>query len=730
MNSGDDAAERELSWADEVELTLTNSRPQRPDVNNAGVEKAKPVNATEQRTATASNDLSQKIMTEAEKKLSKDVNANAATGSSNGKAEQHNEKDPVYCKRANCPQPRRGSRKKTLSLNPEEREALENLIEEVLMDGAIESDSASSDDDAELSESWKNAKVEGQSGAAHGAAGAGASREEGDQKTRNDKGKMGRKYYPGQLKVALKHMTELPPRFSRKLKKAEKYLELNTMHNAVTVTGRIEEEDEESVTATREEKHHLAVSPRPPEREKEKAKLKEHQAKEFKRSIRTLLRDHNQYVEDGGTSNSSSIHPPGAIICEDLERETLSMQRDASAELASHEVPSSVQNLMLAAKSISSADANVSPEGMFLENEVAATSDFTSQRCSGSYMAPNTVSGDQFVMNVPEFVPAGMVSAHSSSEVLRTEQQQQHVHQYVTALIDQNLGTGSGSGNEPVPRHGISSEQMSVVSMVSPNGVPNGSFPSELMSSRMMEFSVSIPPPFMTYGTSLTTGPIDEKMISPMTSTYVPSEAQVPMSTMPSHGALPFYQFQGQNMPPPPASYAYPIQAPYSSSQYCFMPPALPPQTMPPAYYPRDQSPYPIDAMHYKSVVNPDWGYKKSEQFADSISAYPNYSSYSNLNFAHVQYPINNSTASGMNQLNSNFRQRKKQSGSNVSPRAMGSSSSVGSGKLLNQRTKQSDNLPTTLRTGHRMGQELIPASLHLDNGPTAPVFADSTPKR
>lgn len=172
------------------------------------------------------------------------------------------------------------------------------------------------------------------------------------------------------------------------------------------------------------------------------------------------------------------------------------------------------------------------------------------------------------------------------------------------------------------------------------------------------------------------------------------------------------------------------FQAPYSSSQYCFMPPALPLQTMPPAYYPRDQSPYPIDAMHYKSVVNPDWGYKKSEQFADSISAYPNYSSYSNLNFAHVQYPINNSTASGMNQLNSNFRQRKKQSGSNVSPRAMGSSSSVGSGKLLNQRTKQSDNLPTTLRTGHRMGQELIPASLHLDNGPTAPVFADSTPKR
>lgn len=729
-------AARELSWADEVELMLPNSTAQGLNVNSTGDERVKLMNVVEHNAV--SNDLNQKIMGESEGKLTKAANAYPPTEHINGKIKQQLERDhdAVYGKRANGPQPRRGSRKKTLSLNPEEREALENLIEEVLMDGAIDSDSASSDDDAERSESWKIANIEGQSGTGCETAGAVAGREEGDQKMRNDKGKMGRKYYPGQLKVALKHMTELPPRFSRKLKKAEKYLELNMMHDSIAATGRIEEEDEESVATMKEEKR-SSVSPRPTERNKEKAKLKEHHAKEFKRSIRTLLRDHDQYVEDCGALNSSSIHPPGAIICEDLERETLNMQGVRNVELASYEVPSNVQNLMLAAEAISTVDENLSPEGIYLENEVAnknfiGASDLVHHGYASFYAAQDPHSGGQYVMNVPEFVPGTMVPAYSPHEILRPDQQQQqqHVQQYAAALYnDQTLGAVSGSGIEPTSRHGLSSESIYVVGQVSPNIVPSCSVPSELMSGKMIEFSAAVPPPSMALRTSLAV-PIGEKTMSPMTSAYVSNGAQIHMSTMPSSSALPFYQFQGQNIPPPSVSYGFPIQAPYSSSQYCFMPPSLPPHTLPPAYYPQDQSHYSIDAMHLKPVVNPEWSYLKSKQFAENIPTVSGYSAYSNLNVAPIQYPANDPMTSSVNQSSSNFHQRKKQSGSNVSPRTMGNSSGINSGKLSNQRIKQSENLPGTSRTGHRLGQEVMPSSLLMENGQAASVFGDSSLKR
>ena len=112
-------------------------------------------------------------------------------------------------------------RKKTLSLNPEEREALENLVEEVILEGGIGNESGSSDD--EESGNKTNHFINGHDDHTLGDASI------GDSKVRL---KTNKKYYPGQLKVALKHMTELPPRSSRKLKKAEKYLEVNLSQQA------------------------------------------------------------------------------------------------------------------------------------------------------------------------------------------------------------------------------------------------------------------------------------------------------------------------------------------------------------------------------------------------------------------------------------------------------------------------------------------------------------------
>ena len=157
---------------------------------------------------------------------------------STGKSEVNEEKE-MSQKRQIYPLPRRGGRKKTLSLNPEEREALENLIEEVIMDGVVDSESASSDEDSDSKD--KKSKKDGNANEGDGPSQNADSK---FRKSSNEKGKSPKKYYPGQLKVALKHMTDLLPRFSRKLKKAEKYL------NITQQASRIDEEDEEDLGAT------------------------------------------------------------------------------------------------------------------------------------------------------------------------------------------------------------------------------------------------------------------------------------------------------------------------------------------------------------------------------------------------------------------------------------------------------------------------------------------------
>jgi len=213
------------------------------------------------------------------------------------------------------PLQRRGSRKKTLSLNPEEREALENLIEEVIMggvgEGVIDSDVSSSDEDDDAVDEHSPSSTENSLPSSAAAAVGDAARQ--DTFVRG-----GKKFYPGQLKVALKHMHDLPPRFVRKLAKAQQYLDAggSTYSKPVVSVGRIEEEEENT--------GHLKDDSKQPkltavtetavtyvsERERDKTRLKENKLKDAKKMIRTLLTDRDQYVDEtvNGAVVSSQSH--------------------------------------------------------------------------------------------------------------------------------------------------------------------------------------------------------------------------------------------------------------------------------------------------------------------------------------------------------------------------------------------------------------------------------------
>jgi len=201
---------------------------------------------------------------------------------------------------------RRGSRKKTLSLNPEEREALENLIEEVIMggvgEGVIDSDASSSDedDDDAVDDQSPSSTQSSLPGSAAAVAIGDASRQDAFVKG-------GKKFYPGQLKVALKHMHDLPPRFVRKLAKAQQYLDAGGIvcPKPVVSVGPIEEEEETFAAQSKEDPKRPKVTAvatasviSAPEPHRDKTRLKEDKLKDAKKMIRTLLTDRDQYVDE------------------------------------------------------------------------------------------------------------------------------------------------------------------------------------------------------------------------------------------------------------------------------------------------------------------------------------------------------------------------------------------------------------------------------------------------
>ena len=101
-------------------------------------------------------------------------------------------------------------RTKTLSLNPAECEALENLIEDVIIDGmdegVVDTEEETSDEDEEAEKLIANINLVNQREGLESDKSVEATGSESDGKV-----------YPPQLKVAVKHMKNLPPRFLKKI---------------------------------------------------------------------------------------------------------------------------------------------------------------------------------------------------------------------------------------------------------------------------------------------------------------------------------------------------------------------------------------------------------------------------------------------------------------------------------------------------------------------------------
>ena len=261
---------------------------------------------------------------------------------------------------------KRGHRKKTLSLNPEEREALENLVEEVIIDGLgeaiIDSDGTSSSDDddcdakgnqsepscrqddmrgkdcgyddvrdsrlnSDKGNTVKDSVAGGDKHHSFKSMGRNINRSNGKDYSRRGRENVnsigtkgvrdvkrgsdsrqtkaspieeekekpnaatvrGVNIYPAQLKVAIKHMDSLPPRFLRRLQ-----------------TGTSRTAGNESVLA------HLTVKspadvPQPTDTVRsadasisptDRSKTKQNQLQETKKTIRNLLCDLDQYTDE------------------------------------------------------------------------------------------------------------------------------------------------------------------------------------------------------------------------------------------------------------------------------------------------------------------------------------------------------------------------------------------------------------------------------------------------
>ena len=155
-------------------------------------------------------------------------------------------------------------RTKAYSLNPEEREALENLIEDVII-GGVDNEVMTSDDSDTESDSDPCIKV-------------GSENKDGSEIA--DREGLP-KVYPAQLKVAVKHMKNLPPRFLKKI------------HAAPKIEG-TDDVDMGFEVRSPEEKSELRTM----EREREKNIKVEGQKRDIKKKIRNMLQGLDSYVEE------------------------------------------------------------------------------------------------------------------------------------------------------------------------------------------------------------------------------------------------------------------------------------------------------------------------------------------------------------------------------------------------------------------------------------------------
>ena len=156
-------------------------------------------------------------------------------------------------------------RTKAYSLNPEEREALENLIEDVII-GGVDNEVMTSDDSDSESDSDPCDKV-------------GSENKDGNENAADREGLP--KVYPAQLKVAVKHMKNLPPRFLKKIHAAPK----TENPDDVDLTFEVKSPEEKTELRTME-------------REREKNIKVEGQKRDIKKKIRNMLQGLDSYVEE------------------------------------------------------------------------------------------------------------------------------------------------------------------------------------------------------------------------------------------------------------------------------------------------------------------------------------------------------------------------------------------------------------------------------------------------
>ena len=283
----------------------------------------------------------------------------------------HNEQKNIAKKRG---------RKTTMSLNPEEREALENLIEDVIIggigEGVIDSEeSASSSTESEeecktqteasssdVPKDEDSSKSDGKSDSSEKKSKeSGKTKQSKDAKKDGQKGlEQGQKVYPPQLKVAVKHMKNLPPRFLRKIQtnKDDK--------SDVDIDGKPKRVREKTIPEVVEPKEtkpfKLEILPRRKEEPplmttKEKVKSKQEQMIEKKRRVRgMLLEGLDSYLEQSVDSDEKKQDDSTPT------REQLSVTKTVHTETLSHSAPSSAQvspnsNLILHQKT-SSVDLN------------------------------------------------------------------------------------------------------------------------------------------------------------------------------------------------------------------------------------------------------------------------------------------------------------------------------------------------------------------------------------
>ena len=308
-----------------------------------------------------------------------------------------NDKSSPDALRLQQQQLKRGHRKKTLSLNPEEREALENLVEEVIIDGLgeaiIDSDGTSSSDeddcdakgnlsepycrpdslrskdsgyddvkDNRLSSDKGNVKDSGAGEDKHhsvknmgrnlGSRSSGKEysrrgRENGSsistkgmkdvkkgsevRQTKSspldeDKDKpnaatvRGVNIYPAQLKVAIKHMDSLPPRFLRRLQTGTSRTAGNESILA-RLTVKSPTDVPQGTDAFRSDDS--SVSPT----DRDRCRAKQSQLQETKKTIRNLLCDLDQYTDETAPKDYSGV---GQSVSSDKEA-TSPLLHDSSA---------------------------------------------------------------------------------------------------------------------------------------------------------------------------------------------------------------------------------------------------------------------------------------------------------------------------------------------------------------------------------------------------------------